>query len=186
MSLCINRLFIFSCLLFILIPCIVHSGNDSSGVKVNSGDTLIAGVPFIKQTDNKYCGPAALATVMEYYGEKSDQQVIAKSVYTPELDGSLISDMRNYASEHGYVSTTKSSNAAELQNVINDKKPVIILIDRGKWKVSIPHYYVVYGYNDSEKVFIINDGISRARRISYGKLEHEWKKMNNMMLVISK
>lgn len=180
------RFFVLSCLIFILIPCTIHSDEESSGVKIKPGDRIITGVPFIKQTDNKYCGPAALATVMEYYGDNIDQQVIAKSVYTPELNGSLISDMRSYASERGYVSKTRSSNTGELQKVINDNNPAIILIDRGKWKVSIPHYYVVYGYNKNEKVFIINDGNDKARRISYEKLKSEWQKMNNMMLLISK
>ncbi len=151
----------------------------------HSGDNIIDGVQFIKQK-HKHCGPAALSTVMKYYGDDRDQEEIAKRVYTPELDGSLISDMRHYAEENGYDSYTKTGNIEKLKTFLDNKIPVILLVDRGTWKTSIPHYYVIYGYNNSDKSFIVNDGLHEARRISYANLESEWQKMNYMMLIMSK
>ena len=137
----------------------------------NSGKTgqenVISNVPFVKQK-YRFCGPAALTSVMKYYGLDADQDEIASEVYTPELKGSLISDMKHYA-----------------QELIDQKNPVIILADKGKLGINVQHYYVVYGYREGEKVFIIHDGSKSGREISYDKLDNEWKKMDRLMLVIN-
>ena len=44
----------------------------------------IEGVPFIQQ-DSQFCGPAALASVMSYYGAPVDQKVIGSKVYNEKL-----------------------------------------------------------------------------------------------------
>jgi len=180
------RLLILPHLFILLISCTVNTDQKYSVDHNIPGDHIVSGVPFIRQKDDKYCGPAAISTIMKYYGDNRGQEQIARYVYTAELDGSLISDMRNYARMNGYDSLTKSGNLNELESLVDKGKPAILLVDRGRWKVSIPHYYVVYGYNKLNKNFIINDGSHQARRIGYSDLESEWKKMNNMMLIISK
>jgi ABC-type bacteriocin/lantibiotic exporter with double-glycine peptidase domain len=171
--------------LIMCLSCAGYSQPTYSAYQDHAGDSIIQGVPFIKQRYN-YCGPAAIASVMKYYGDYKDQEEIAGYVYTSELDGSLVSDMRYYAEQNGYSSYTSSSNLGELESILDNQKPAILLVDRGRWKVSIPHYYVVYGYNPNKKIFIINDGIEEARRINYSELESEWKKMNHIMLIMSK
>jgi len=148
-----------------------------------SNSTVISGVPFVKQ---KYqlCGPAALTSVLTYYGSQTNQEEIARIVYTPELNGSLISDMKHYAVEKGFSAVTKNGDLQALTALIDENKPVILLVDRGKLGVPLQHYYVVYGYNPENNIFITHDGKNEGVQISYTKLDKQWKKMNRLMLVI--
>ena len=154
---------------------------NSAGPLSNS--KVISGVPFVKQ---KYqlCGPAALTSVFRYYGSETDQDSIAQNVYTPELNGSLISDMKHYAVEKGFSAATKNGDLHALTALIDQDKPVIVLVDRGKLGVPLQHYYVVYGYNPENKIFITHDGKYEGSQISYAKLDKQWEKMNRLMLVI--
>lgn len=176
---------VFLNLFIFLTSCAGNLTETNTEYEYRPGDQIIHGVPFIKQIEN-LCGPASLAAVMKYYGDDIRQEEIAEYVYTSELDGSLVSDMRHYAQERGYDSYTKNSDLKELLAAIDNRKPAILLVDRGTWKVSIPHYYVVYGYNDNDKNFIINDGLHEARRISFTNLESQWGRMNNIMLIVTK
>ena len=146
---------------------------------------VIEGVPFVKQKDN-FCGPAAIASVLEYYGEDISQEEIAGKVYTPKLVGALISDMENFARENGYQAETINGNIEALEAEIDEGVPVILLVDKGKWKVSVPHYYVVYGYNKGKDVFILHTGDKSAQEIKFDKLDSEWEKMNRLMLIVRK
>lgn len=148
-----------------------------------AGDTVIGGVPFIRQKDD-FCGPAAMASVMAYYGNIVSQEEIAGRVYTPALKGALISDMENFARERGFEVSTGNGNIEQLKTFIDEQVPVILLVDRGRWGLSVPHYYVLYGY--LEDTFIIHSGFKGDRRISPGKLDSEWKRMNRLMLVLRK
>jgi len=146
---------------------------------------VVRNVPFVKQKD-KFCGPASMASVLQFYGQNIDQDEIAREVYIPELNGALISDMENFARENGYSTETTNGDIESIKSLIDDQLPVILLVDKGKWKVSVPHYYVAYGYNDEKKTILLHTGFESEQEISFDKLEGEWKKMNRLMLVIKK
>jgi len=146
---------------------------------------VVENVPFVKQKD-KFCGPAAMASVMQFYGQNINQDEIAQEIYIPELNGALISDMENFAGENGYSTQTTNGDIESLKSLIDNKQPVILLVDKGKWKVSVPHYYIAYGYNDEKRTILLHTGFESAQEISFDKLDDEWEKMNKLMLVIRK
>jgi len=143
----------------------------------------IKGVPFIKQKD-KFCGPAAMASVMDYYGDTRTQEEIAEHVYTPKLNGALISDMENYARAKGYRVAAVNGNIDDIKSNIDEDTPVILLVDKGKWKVSVPHYYVVYGYIRGGESLILHTGDEGGQEMALDDLDNQWKKMNRLMLII--
>ncbi len=151
------------------------------------GDTVsvIENVPFIKQKDD-FCGPAAMVSVMAHYGNTLGQDEVAGEVYTPALNGALISDMENFARDEGFQSRTENGSLQSLKALIDEGVPVILLVDRGKWRVSVPHYYVVYGYSSSRDTFVLHTGFEGGRKIESSKLDSEWERMNRLMLVIKK
>lgn len=144
---------------------------------------IINGLPFVKQ-EYQYCGPSALASVFGYYGKELDQHEIAEKVYTEELKGSLITDMKAYALEMGFDSSIENGDPGSLVSYIDQRVPVIVLVDRGPSLVTIQHFYVIYGYVRGKDYFVINDGNKMQRYISFKELKDQWKKMNNLMLVI--
>lgn len=149
------------------------------------GGKIIDGVPFVKQKD-KFCGPAALASVLGFYGGSVTQDEIAREVFIPQLGGALIADLENFARSLGYETETVNGSIDALVSAIDRGTPVIVLVDRGKWKVSYPHYYVVYGYDPGKKELVLHTGDEGGERMPYEKLDEEWKKMNRLMLVVTK
>ncbi len=159
-----------------------YSAQSAAPVELAS---VIENVPFVKQKDD-FCGPAAMASVMAHYGSTLTQDDVAQVVYTPALNGALISDMENFAREQGFKSKTENGSIEQLKTLIVEGVPVILLVDRGKWRVSVPHYYVVYGYSSSRNTFVLHTGFEQDREIESSRLDSEWEKMNRLMLVIEK
>jgi ABC-type bacteriocin/lantibiotic exporter with double-glycine peptidase domain len=127
-----------------------------------------------------------MASVLRYYGDHVTQEEIAEKVYTPKLDGALISDMENFARDSGYKAKTVSGDITALEKRIDEGVPVILLVDVGKWMVSVPHYYVVYGYDTENRVFIVNTGDKEGVEMPFARLDGEWEKMNHLMLIVKK
>ena len=145
----------------------------------------IEGVPFVKQKDN-FCGPAAMASIMHYYGQDISQEEIAEKVYTPKLEGALISDMENFAREQGYIVEVSEGTIEQLIILIDNGTPAIVLVDRGVWKVNVPHYYVIYGYDAEKERLLLHTGEECCQEMEFDKLDGEWERMNRLMLVITK
>ena len=126
-----------------------------------------------------------MASVLNFYGQNISQEEISKEVYTPELNGALISDMENFASKLGFRAQTMNGDSNKLIALIDEGVPPIVLVDLGMWIVSVPHYYVVYGYNKSKGIFLIHTGF-RNKEIGFTDLDKEWEKMNRLMLIVRK
>ncbi len=62
---------------------------------------FLSEVPFFAQEDH-YCGPAALASVLNFYGRELSQEEIAKSIYLPQVKGALNLDLLLYARKQGF------------------------------------------------------------------------------------
>jgi ABC-type bacteriocin/lantibiotic exporter with double-glycine peptidase domain len=169
---------------FLFVACSQRPPIDHS-LPASDEAKIIENVPFVKQKD-RFCGPAAMASVMGFYGENVTQEEVAREVYTPELGGALISDMQYFAREMGYEAETRNGDLDAIISVINDGVPPILIVDLGKWVVSVPHYYVVYGYDMGRSVFVLHTGFKRDQEMSFSELDKEWEKMNRLMLVVTK
>ena len=71
------------------------------------------GVPFVRQTPGA-CGPAALASVMAYYGTPVELEVIVRATYTPAFKGALVSDLENFARAWGFCTELKQGDQASI------------------------------------------------------------------------
>ncbi|MGE5445935.1 MAG: C39 family peptidase [Ignavibacteriales bacterium] len=181
-----NRFFIFTLIIIsITFVFCAQKGSTYENSSISGNARIIKNVPFVKQK-GFFCGPAAMASVMRFYGRNISQEEIAKVVYTPKLKGALISDMENYAREMGYKAETKNGDLNMLMSLIDEGTPAITLVDVGKWIISRPHYYVVYGYDKSRNVFFLHTGSARDQEISFSRLEKEWEKMDRLVLIIRK
>lgn len=179
-----NRVFLVIAGLYLLSSYGCSQKESSSEINAPSNKIYtIENVPFTEQKD-EFCGPASMASVMAHYGDTLSQEEIAEHVYTPALNGALISDMENFARDSGYSTTAENGSLELLKSRIDEGTPVILLVDKGKWRVSVPHYYVAYGYVNDGKSFILHTGFDEAVEIDSEKLDSEWEKMNHLMLVI--
>jgi ABC-type bacteriocin/lantibiotic exporter with double-glycine peptidase domain len=142
---------------------------------------MIDGVPFIRQ-DTNFCGPAALASVMSYYGESIDQQTIGEETYNAKLKGCLISDLENFARARRFETMVDRGTVDQIKDFLHREKPVIVLVDLGRWFISRPHYLVIIGY--TEEGFIAHSGYKASQLFGYEKFTKLWEKIGNTYLVV--
>jgi ABC-type bacteriocin/lantibiotic exporter with double-glycine peptidase domain len=142
---------------------------------------VIEGVPFVKQ-DTQYCGPASLASVLNYYGDSVDQKTIGKETYSEKLKGALITDLENFARARGFRTRSGTGQLEDLRSALSGGVPVIVLIDQGFWVVSRPHYLVVFGYDDEG--FIAHDGYRASQRYPYPEFQKLWIKAGSTYLLV--
>lgn len=146
-----------------------------------SWGTQIEGVPFVKQKTD-FCGPASMSSVFAFYDLNIPQEEIGNVVYNEKLKGALITDLEDFAKKQGFKTVLKSSDMDEIKNFLDEKKPVIALVDLGFWVISKPHYIVIFGYNDEG--FIAHTGYEASKLIKYGEFEKIWKRLGNTILLI--
>jgi ABC-type bacteriocin/lantibiotic exporter with double-glycine peptidase domain len=147
----------------------------------NAFSAQIDGVPFVKQEREK-CGPASLASVLAYYGVPIQPDVISESTYNRKLKGSLITDLENYARRTGFITESGRGDMETLKKFIDNKKPVITLVDLGLWVLARPHYLVLFGYN--EEGFIVHDGENPSQIWSYPEFQRIWEKAGHTYLLV--
>jgi ABC-type bacteriocin/lantibiotic exporter with double-glycine peptidase domain len=142
----------------------------------------IRGVPFYRQGENS-CGPAALASVVAFWGREVSLDQIKAKVYVAELRGTLPMDMEHFMREAGFGTTSFSGTLEELKARVRRNVPVICLLDLGFSLYRQPHYVTVIGFDDANAVIIAHDGVVANKLIGYGKFLKSWGRAGDWMLV---
>ncbi len=152
---------------------------------------------FEKQTPNN-CGPATLSMTMHMYGWEGTQADIASFIKPVTGDRNVNpEELRYYVrTQAGWLNLEYrvGGNIELLKRLIASNYPVIVetvtSLDPNDalgptddlWAA---HYLLLTGYDDSTQEFTIQDSYHGADlKISYIKLEEDWKAFNNMYMVI--
>jgi ABC-type bacteriocin/lantibiotic exporter with double-glycine peptidase domain len=143
---------------------------------------FIPGVPFVRQAEET-CGPSSLAMVLRFLGGNQTTADLLQETRTEALRGALITDLANAAKRRGYAAEVVDLDLPGLKARIADGTPVILLIDRGIWVYSIPHYLVAYGYTADG--FIVHTGKTSGAVIEAKTLDAQWAKMGRLALIVS-
>ena len=153
----------------------------SLAVAAQTATFQLKGVPFVAQA-REQCGPAALSSVLAFHGVELAPEAIAKTTYNEKLKGSLITDLENFARGLAFQTRSDRGTVEELTEYIRAGKPVIALVDLGRWFVSQPHYIVLFGY--SPEGLVAHDGIKASRLFPYPDFEKMWEKMGRTYLLV--
>lgn len=140
-------------------------------------------VCYVQQTRN-FCGPAALTMVLNYWGQKTDQKTVGKSVFDTSIQATNGADMLLYARGKGYSAYSWNSSMADLKQKLMLGIPVIVLQDSSITDSS-GHYRVATGYDDEDKVIYVNDPYEpNTKEISYDKFATLWERHGNWSLLV--
>ena len=140
---------------------------------------IIHGVPFFPQEEYQ-CGPAALATVVNYWYKKDGTgrsltlDEASARTYSPSARGVLGIDLELYAKKLGFEASGKAARIEDLRQAVLDQTPVIILVDYGFSIYQRNHFMVITGY--APDFVIVNSGRKESEIISNGDLEKVWKR----------
>jgi ABC-type bacteriocin/lantibiotic exporter with double-glycine peptidase domain len=176
-------------LFFFLLPAVVTitisgcAARNFSAIRpgIEGRGHYIDGVPFYRQQEYS-CGPAALASILAYWGRPVDLGQITAAVYIPKLRGTLPTDMENFMRNVSFETISATGTLEEIKSDIRKGLPVICLLDLGFSLYRQPHYVTVLGFDDVNAVLIVHDGLQANRVITYGSFEKEWSRAGHWML----
>jgi len=146
-------------------------------------------VPFFRQ-EKKGCGAASVAMVLHYWQQQhprlvvqsDDLKTVHEQLYSTDVGGILLSDMRRYFEEVGFHAFALRAIWAELEEHLAKKRPLIVGLKKGDDRGANLHYTVVVGLE--EKRVWINDPARRKRKaLKRSTFEKRWDSADRWMLL---
>lgn len=176
---------IFVSCLFLLCGC---TGLNYNLIKSNLDSDIdeghyIDGLHFFKQNKN-FCGPSALAVVMNYWGDNVTQEEIAESIYRASIKGSLTVDLENYAFERGFFAQAGTFELDELGPRIREGIPIIVMLQVMPF-IKRNHYLVLFGYDETQQLVIAYTGEEEPVLIGYGDFVRKWESAGKWALIVA-
>lgn len=144
--------------------------------------TRIANVPFINQQAHE-CGPATLTMAMNWAGKMVTVDQIIDQVYTPEMKGTLQSDLVSASRRNGLMAIPIQGLSTLLAE-INDGHPVVVFENLALSWLPQWHYAVVFGYDLSKEVVIMHSGPEAYKNWDMRKFERSWMLADYWGLVV--
>ncbi|WP_051617244.1 C39 family peptidase [Desulfonatronovibrio hydrogenovorans] len=141
-------------------------------------------VPYVPQVQDNDCGPAALASVLGFWGVDVSLEELTREVYIPALRRTLMPDMENYARMRGLAASSGRGDVFLLKQSIDSGAPIIALLETGSGPVRRPHYVVITGYTKTG--FITHAGVMENAFILFDDFDRRWKEMNRLYLIITR
>jgi hypothetical protein len=139
-------------------------------------------VPFHPQQE-RYCGPAALATVLGWSGLPTRQDALASEVFTPGRDGTLGHDLIGAARRHGRLAVPVADLPALLAELAAGH-PVLVLQNLGlEWHPQW-HFAVAVGYDLRSNELALRSGDERCRTVSLDTFGRTWARAERWALVV--
>ena len=132
-------------------------------------------VTFFSQRQYQ-CGPAALATILDYRGVKVVPDDLIDKVYIPQRKGSLQIEMIATARSYGLLSYKLKPHLSTLLKEINAGNPVLVFQNLASEYWPQWHYAVITGYDLNKAEFTLRSGTNSNQVVSFSSFERTWKK----------
>ncbi len=133
---------------------------------------VIDDVPVIAQK-HSYCGPAALASVLQFNGDTTTQDQAAEMVFTPGRTGTFQHDIVSAIQRRGFMALPVN-NTDDLIANISDDRPVIIFQNLAMQWYPMWHYSVVSGYDLNAQTLHVHTGKDTARTVPIRTIGKTW------------
>jgi tetratricopeptide (TPR) repeat protein len=142
-------------LLFVCVSCATRTPVTDKLAKTKE-HFRIKDVPVIKQ-EKYHCGPASLAMVMGFYGQKKTPDELAKGLFHEKLKGSTFSEMKARARQEGFL-VLEINKFDDAIKEVKAGNPVIVLQNNGFRFFPMWHFSVLTGVDLRGPDVIVHDG----------------------------
>jgi predicted double-glycine peptidase len=143
----------------------------------------LTAVPFFPQEEYQ-CGPAALATVLNWTGVLVTPDQLAPQVYLPERQGSLQLEMIGAARRQGRVPYVLRPELESLFAEVASGNPVLILQNLSFWWYPKWHYAVVVGFDLPSDRIVLRSGREQRHDIPIEIFERTWRRSHYWAMVV--
>lgn len=144
----------------------------------------LSSVPFHPQ-QRWQCGPAALATVLQWSGAEVTPDALVSEVYVPARRGSLQPEMLATTRRHGRVPYVLEPGLEVLITEIEAGQPVLVLQNLGLSWMPRWHYAVVIGFDLDREELILRSGTTERQRMSLTLFERTWRRGDHWAVVVT-
>lgn len=148
-----------------------------------AGDPRSLVVPFYPDKTDQ-CGPAALASVLSFWGRGVDARTLKKEIYLAHLKGALAIDLLIAAQDRGFQAQLYEGDIEDLKTQVREGRPIIAFINRGTRMFPIGHYVVVTGYSESRRGLFVHSGDTPNRFVPTSRFLKQWEKTSRTTLRI--
>jgi hypothetical protein len=139
--------------------------------------------PFYPQHEYQ-CGPAALATLLEFKGAKTSLEELSREIYIPARKGSLQIEMTATARRHGMLPYKLAPQLLDLFTEIAAGNPVLVFQNLSFQWYPQWHYAVVIGYDTNKHEIMLRSGTTRRWVTTFEVFERTWQRAGFWALVL--
>ena len=152
--------------------------SDSLSPSVELTDT-----PFFPQEAHQ-CGPAALATLLNYRQIAVTPSELTTQVFLPERQGSLQVELTASARRYGLLAYPLAPSLNDLLSEVAAGNPVLVLQNLAFDWLPRWHYAVVIGYDLERNQVILRSGRQRRWISTLAAFHNTWRRSGYWALVI--
>src|SRR3989304_6829294 len=176
----------FGIIVAVLAGCSLNLYGDTAFSVETPASSYVRDVPFYPGEEYQ-CGPAVLASVLNYHGYDIKPEDISKEIYLQNIRGTLNIDMASFARRFGDVTVKEfQGDITLLKESLSLGYPLIVFVDLGIWSIRKGHYMLVVGYDDNREEVIVYSGAVRDKLIRYKNFMRIWKRGSYWALRIAK
>jgi predicted double-glycine peptidase len=165
-----------------------EAGDWSSARRVPN----LISLPLVYQSYDYTCGVAALQSILYYYGKDLRHDELVKALEPDPIKGTNYKRIGEFARSLGFrVNVLTHMSLEDLQKLIDDRKPVIVLIQawpdspvqwRDTWNEG--HYAVAAGYDGRNIYFMDPSTFGHYAFIPLPEFLDRWHDMNDQEKLI--
>jgi tetratricopeptide (TPR) repeat protein len=142
-------------------------------------------VPSVAQIAYQ-CGPAALESVIRYWGGSAKADSIGKTLYESGTRGVFNFSLAHYVKTIGFWSEIHEEPGDEgLKQWLRRGIPPIVMLDSGTLWARTYHFVVLKGFDDRQGIFYANTGVLETQAFDYREFKRRWKKADYWSLIVS-
>lgn len=172
-------------LCFLLAGCASLPTRPAYGPSPAVGEGLfLAEAPPVEQRAYQ-CGPAALESVLRYWGAEADASALADSLSSSRhARGVLNIALAQQMKDRGFWTQMESSDLAQLREWVRRGVPPVITLHVGRFGMPLYHFVVITGFDSRQDLFYLNAGRSGVESLGADQLDARWKRAGRWALIV--